>query len=208
MAFWVGVVSAEFFADEVLYARDYCDVRGHGLDQAVAGQLRRGDPVVLVAATEPAVVFGLGTVRGWFGYGPAPSADDVRAATRGIWQTAVAYTRRVFEDSPTVAAAALAEAGVDPLVPGLSPLTEAGYQGLVGGLPTVPAPGDPSEWFVSLTLPIEASSPAEAVREFWSYVEKLGPRELPTYVWPRGDELSMQAFVLGATANLDPEEDD
>ena len=50
--------------------------------------------------------------------------------------------------------------------------------------------------------------PAEAVREFWTYVDKLGPRELPAFVWPRGDELAMQAFVLGAETNLDPEEGD
>ena len=56
--------------------------------------------------------------------------------------------------------------------------------------------------------PIEASSPAEAVRQFWSHVLELGPAELPTYVWPSGDELAMQAFVLGAEANQDPEEED
>jgi hypothetical protein len=37
---------------------------------------------------------------------------------------------------------------------------------------------------------------------------ELGPRELPTFVSPSGDELAMQAFVLGAEANQDPEEDD
>jgi hypothetical protein len=61
-------------------------------------------------------------------------------------------------------------------------------------------------WMVSLDLPIEAPSPAEAVRRFWSYVRELGPVELPTYVSPAGDELAMQAFVLGEEANLDPEE--
>jgi hypothetical protein len=39
-------------------------------------------------------------------------------------------------------------------------------------------------------------------------VRELGPVELPTYVWPYGDELAMQAFVLGEEANQDPEEDD
>ena len=53
-----------------------------------------------------------------------------------------------------------------------------------------------------------ARARAEAVREFWTYMDKLGPRELPAYVWPLGDELAMQAFVLGAVTNLDPEEDD
>ena len=57
-------------------------------------------------------------------------------------------------------------------------------------------------------LPIEAATPAEAVRLFWSYVQELGPRELPAFVSPSRDELAMQAFVLGAEANQDPEEDD
>ncbi len=64
------------------------------------------------------------------------------------------------------------------------------------------------EWFVSVTLPIEAANRADAVREFWSYVGRLGPEELPAYVWPRGDELSMQAYLLDRQTNLDPEEDD
>jgi len=67
------------------------------------------------------------------------------------------------------------------------------------GLPT---------WLVSVALPIEAGTPADAVRQFWSHVVELGPAELPTYVWPSGDELAMQAFVLGEEANQDPEEDD
>ncbi|GAA1561822.1 hypothetical protein GCM10009827_099000 [Dactylosporangium maewongense] len=62
-------------------------------------------------------------------------------------------------------------------------------------------------WLVSVDLPIEAASPGEAVREFWTYVRDLGPAELPAFVWPAGDELAMQAFVLGAEANQDPEED-
>ena len=63
-------------------------------------------------------------------------------------------------------------------------------------------------WLVSVALPIEAANPAEAVRQFWSYVRELGPAELPTFVWPSGDELAMQAFVLGVEANQDPEEED
>ena len=46
------------------------------------------------------------------------------------------------------------------------------------------------------------------MRIFWSYVQELGPRELPAFVSPYGDELAMQAFVLGVEANQDPEEDD
>ena len=67
---------------------------------------------------------------------------------------------------------------------------------------------DAAEWFVSLTLPVEASSPAEAVGEFWAYVDKLGPGQLPVFVWPRGDELAMRAYVGPEKVNLDPEEDD
>jgi hypothetical protein len=67
---------------------------------------------------------------------------------------------------------------------------------------------DRRTWLVSLDLPIEAATPAEAVRQFWSYVLELGPAELPTFVSPSGDELAMQAFVLGVEANQDPEEDD
>src|SRR6185295_15109102 len=63
-------------------------------------------------------------------------------------------------------------------------------------------------WLVSLDMPVEASTPAEAVRQFWSYVLELGPGELPAFVSPYGDELAMQAFVLGEEANLDPEEDE
>ena len=35
-----------------------------------------------------------------------------------------------------------------------------------------------------------------------------GSGELPAFVSPSGDELAMQAFVLGVEANQDPEEDD
>jgi hypothetical protein len=69
-------------------------------------------------------------------------------------------------------------------------------------------PADKKPWLVSVAMPIEAANPAEAVRQFWSHVLELGPAELPTYVWPSGDELAMQAFVLGAEANQDPEEED
>jgi hypothetical protein len=59
---------------------------------------------------------------------------------------------------------------------------------------------------VSVDLPIEAASPAEAVRQFWTYVRELGPVELPAFVAPTDDELALQAFVLGEEANLDPED--
>jgi hypothetical protein len=109
----------------------------------------------------------------------------------------LAYTRR-FLDQP-LAADRLALGGV------VTPLAEPAFRELTALLPP---PADRREWLVSVDLPIEAESPAEAVRQFWSYVSQLGPTELPAFVAPAGDELAMQAYVLGAQTNLDPEEDD
>jgi hypothetical protein len=72
----------------------------------------------------------------------------------------------------------------------------------MAGMPALPS------WLVSVDLPIEADSPAEAVAQFWNYVRELGPGQLPTFVSPYGDELAMQAYVLDEPVNLDPEEDD
>ena len=71
-----------------------------------------------------------------------------------------------------------------------------------------PTPESRRTWLVSLDLPIEAASAAEAVRQFWTYVNELGPHELPTFVSPADDELAMQAMVGGVEVNLDPEEDE
>jgi hypothetical protein len=62
-------------------------------------------------------------------------------------------------------------------------------------------------WQVSLSLPIEAGSAAEAVANFWSYVGELGAGQLPAFVAPAGDELAMRAYLCGEPTNLDPEED-
>jgi hypothetical protein len=110
---------------------------------------------------------------------------------------AIAYTRRAF-DEPVPAD------GLSSLDP-LTPIEAELYQRLATRLS---GDADRRNWLVSVALPIEATSPAEAVRQFWSHVLELGPAELPTYVWPSGDELAMQAFVLGAEANQDPEEED
>ncbi len=64
------------------------------------------------------------------------------------------------------------------------------------------------EWLVSLDLPIEANTAAEAVHAFWAYALELGPAELPAFVAPVGNELAMQAYLLGEPANLDPEADE
>jgi hypothetical protein len=107
--------------------------------------------------------------------------------------SALAYLRRAF-DEPIPAA-------------GLTggPLAEADFRRFAERLGQAPPK---RSWLVSVAMPIEAVSPAEAVRQYWSHVNELGPRELPTYVWPAGDELAMQAFVLGVEANQDPEEED
>jgi hypothetical protein len=104
----------------------------------------------------------------------------------------IRYTRRLF-DAPLPA---------DGL--GAGPLPEDVFAGLVAKAgPAVPV----RTWLVGVELPIEADSPAEAVRRYWSYLRDLGPRELPAFVAPVGDELAMQAYLLGEAAALDPEED-
>jgi hypothetical protein len=62
-------------------------------------------------------------------------------------------------------------------------------------------------WLVSVDLPIEADTPTDAVAQFWAYLRELGPGELPAFVSPAGDELSMRAYIEDSEAALDPEED-
>ncbi|GAA4593593.1 hypothetical protein BJY16_001036 [Actinoplanes octamycinicus] len=107
---------------------------------------------------------------------------------------ALAYLRRAFDEP--VPAGELAAGGA---------VTEDVFRRFAEQLGR---PLPKRNWLVSVALPIEASGPGEAVRQFWSHVSDLGPRELPTYVWPSGDELAMQAFVLGVEANQDPEEEE
>jgi hypothetical protein len=179
---WVAIVSEDQFTTERLYARDGVTV------PAGPAEVEEGDAVALVAAGAPSVLFGHGIVRG---------RDDTGVV--------VEYRKHVYDDPPPVPADVLPRAAT----PGVHPLPAAQFTRLatlVAG--AAEAAAGRSVWFVSVAVPIEAASPAEAVREYWTYVDKLGPRELPAYVWPLGDELAMQAFVLGAVTNLDPEEDD
>ena len=135
--------------------------------------------------------------------GPAPGdqvlvvADEHVVALGRVSSTdplVVSYTRRAF-DAPVRLATA---------VDTVAPLDRETFEAAVALLaPAV----DNQTWLVSLDLPIEAPTPAEAVRLFWSYVRDLGPAELPAFVSPAGDELAMQAFVLGEEANQDPEEE-
>ena len=157
----VGYVSAQRYAQERLVGNVEVSLPG----------CPAGERVVLVAQTDPPVVFGFG-----------------RAVRDGV----VRYTRRLF-DNPLPA---------DGLADGpLSPESYADMAARAGQASPV------RTWLVGVDLPIEADSPAEAVRRYWSYLRELGPTELPTYVAPVDDELAMQALLVGEPAPLDPEED-
>jgi hypothetical protein len=137
-----------------------------------------GDVVLLIAAES---VFGIGRVR---------TAGEVH------------YTHRLLDSPLPTGDLKLSEPGVYPLEPSV-------FEASAGAAdPYLRTDGPKRTWLVSVDLPIEAASPAEAARLFWSYVYELGPQELPAFVSPAGNELAMQAFVLGVEANQDPEEDD
>jgi hypothetical protein len=178
----VVVIPEERYEAERLFHHDTLDVVG----PSAGHQPALGDGVLVVHdETAPAVV-ALGRVGALEGEGPTGSGS-----------LRVTYTRRIFDEP--VPADQLS------LVGPVTPVDQVTYRELAG---RVGPPPEQRTWLVSLDLPIEAASRAEAVRQFWSYVMELGPRQLPTFVSPLGDELAMQAFVLGAEANQDPEEDD
>lgn len=191
--FWVVAVDRATYDAERLYANETL-VLPAPLTEAPAGEL--GDRVALLVADD----------AGGSGAGMTPPAARlfgvgvVTAGRAGV--VTVRYTHRLFDLLPSVAIAA-------PAPDRLSPVGAEDFDQLIAGVgPDNRVDADRREWFVSVALPIEAASRAEAVREFWTYVDKLGPRELPAYVWPRGDELAMQAYLLGEQTNEDPEEDD
>ncbi|WP_434742749.1 hypothetical protein [Micromonospora sp. SH-82] len=155
---------------------------------------RFGDPVA-VLTDEPLRLVALGRVGAPTGR-RREDPDDPQSETEAA-ALVVTYTRRAF-DEPVPADALTLDGPV-------TALDVAAWRSLADRLGP---PRDRRSWLVSLDLPIEAETPAEAVRIFWSYVQELGPRELPAFVSPSGDELAMQAFVLGVEANQDPEEDD
>ena len=127
------------------------------------------------------------------------AGDEPQAVALGRFTSAteVAYTRRAFDQPAPADDLKFTEA--------VSALDAEAFDRIAGRLDDR---RERKPWLVSVAMPIEAGSPAEAVRQFWSYVAELGPAELPTFVWPSGDELAMQAFVLGVEANQDPEEED
>jgi len=181
--YWSVVIAADRYDTERLYQRDGLVVSGLGSSPMAAG-----DGVVLVAATRTPVAFGIGTVRD---LSPVEGGED-----RDDGAVVITYLQRMF-DAPRPVPQSLATAA-------LTEIDEPIWAGLARPV-EVEAP---STWLVSLDLPIEAPSAAEAVRVFWTYVAELGPQELPTFVSPAGNELAMQAMVGGIEVNLDPEEDE
>lgn len=191
-AHWAVVVPAERYAAERLFLHETLELTG------VDGPLPApGDGVALVAGAAEPVVFALGRVLAR----PADESPDDPGSDETLATLDIAYTHRLF-DSPLPASDLGVAAGVAPIDAGqfAALVDKAGPEHRVGGARR--------EWLVGLYLPIEAASQAEAVRAFWTYTLQLGPRELPAFVSPLGDELSMQAYVLGELANLDPEEED
>ncbi|HEY2794840.1 MAG TPA: hypothetical protein VGJ28_20945 [Micromonosporaceae bacterium] len=188
MSAWFVRVSADRFAAERLYHRDVLEL----VRDSEFAAIRSGDRVALVAETDPPVVFALAMAE----VEARDDADDPSSDPSGEPDVTLllAYRERFFDDPRP--APADADGPLRPVAPEV--LAEIAT--------SVPAPPRRT-WMVSLDLPVEASSAAEAVREFWTYVRELGPAELPAFVSPAGDELSMQAFVLGEPANQDPEED-
>ncbi|MGC5054502.1 hypothetical protein ACLQ2S_23965 [Micromonospora sp. DT48] len=187
---WAVLLPAGRYDAERLVHHDTLELTG--LDEAIRPRL--GDQVA-VLADEPPRLVAVGRVAGPSDRRPEDPDDPQSDLAPG--ELVVAYTRRAFDEP--VPADALVLSGP------VTALDAATFRELVDRL------GPPPQrrtWLVSLDLPIEADSPGEAVRLFWAYVQELGPRELPAFVSPSGDELAMQAFVLGAEANQDPEEDD
>lgn len=183
MAHWAVVVPAERFEEERLFAHDSVRLPGPGPQP--------GDVALLIADGAEPALFGLGRVRA-----DGPGVGHAERAP------VVAYTHRMLDQPVPVGGLELSGPGVYPVEPAVF----AASADEIDAYTRVDGPK--RTWLVSVDLPIEAASPAEAVRLFWSYVYELGPKELPTYVMPTGDELALQAFVLGVEANQDPEEDD
>lgn len=187
---WAVLLPAERYEAERLVHHDTLELTG--LDGSA--RPRPGDPVAVLADAPPRLV-ALGRVAAATAE-TREDPDDPQSEV-GPGALVVTYTRRVFDEPVPADGLAL-----DGPVTGLDAATWRELADRVG------PPRARRSWLVSLDLPIEAASAAEAVRLFWAYVQELGPRELPAFVSPSGDELAMQAFVLGAEANQDPEEDD
>ena len=212
MAQWAVIIPADQWATERLYHNESLTLPGAAthdrhdgarspIDAAAPGEWSAGARDRHDGARSP---------RG----GLAPDdevllvADDhvvalARAVKTGGDDLVLTYVRRAFDDPAPAAGLLPVDAAAGQPVEVEAPV----FRRFAAALAGEPGPGTPT-WLVSLALPIEAANPADAVRQFWTHVAELGPKELPAYVWPSGDELAMQAFVLGEEANQDPEEDE
>jgi hypothetical protein len=187
---WAVLLTTGRYEAERLVHHDTLELTG----LADADRPRPGDQVA-VLVDEPPRLVALGRVAAASGQDREDPDDPLSERVEA--PLVVAYTRRAFDEPVPAETVAL-----DGPVTALDPTVFRELADRLG------PPPQRRSWLVSLDLPIEAASPAEAVRLFWAYVQELGPRELPAFVSPSGDELAMQAFVLGAEANQDPEEDD
>jgi hypothetical protein len=212
MAGWAVIIPAEQWATERLYHHDSVTVSASAVGaRAVAAD----DEVLLVA--DGAVVALARAAKALGDRVPADNAAADRAADADRASAAgekpkptgdklvLTYLRRAF-DAPVPAD--VLQLGEAATTTGVSPVDPNLFRQIAARLNGEPSLTHRKEWLVSVALPIEAGNPAEAVRQFWSHVQEMGPAELPTYVWPSGDELAMQVFVLGEEANQDPEEED
>lgn len=198
MSVWAVIIPAERWATERLFHHETVTLAGG------AGAVALDDEVLLVAGGGVVALAQAVTTEG---------DDLVLAYVRRAYDEPVPADELLPAGAPgglsvsdeLTAAADLSRAG-DFSAAEIVPVDSQAFRRVAAALGA--ARRDKKSWLVSVALPIEAASPAEAVRQFWSHVHELGPVELPTYVWPSGDELAMQAFVLGAEANQDPEEED
>jgi hypothetical protein len=179
MRYWLLALNEDEFTEQQAY-----EVEAVEPSPALPDGAADGDEVALAG---PAGVFALGEVEG----------------------PAVAYRRRLEEPATTVETVrAYGSAEADDQIHGA---TEGGWTELNPDaweelVRTLPTPERRSDWLVTLSMPIEAVDKAEAVRQFWSYIRSLGPKELPTFVSPYGRELEGTSFLLGIEHEQDPEE--
>lgn len=182
MAQWAVIIPADRWATERLFEHDTLTVADT-------------DGPVEAAAAGGGVVMGGGVAVGDDAL--LIAGEEAVALGRFVSGAEIQYTRRAFDQPVPVDDLKLTE-----------PVTALEAESFERIAARLTGPPTRKPWLVSVAMPIEAATPAEAVRQFWSYVAELGPQELPTFVWPSGDELAMQAFVLGVEANQDPEEED
>ena len=106
--------------------------------------------------------------------GQHPVRDDDRAAALARRRPLVRYSHRLLDASLPLYALPFCGLPVVSVADrsGLHPLTAEAFAGEVG--PQHRLDADKRTWQVSVDLPIEAVSLAEAVREFWRTVARPG----------------------------------